>query len=386
MMQINNTVRMIHFLPDEKVTNNFIDMLESVYPGESFYAVYGSSKQAKMTKIYGNIKYYVKNSLEMKEIISDLSRFQKVFLHSLDVGAGFDHIKHPYCIWIVWGADLYESCLCYKGYNLYKDVNNQFKIRASHSPIGKIPVWLYKVLVRVRDRKHFIETYNIMKNIKGMSSIDIEYSLFKSYFPELNILKYPFFSYYPIERQIGLSNMDKNCTGCNIWVGNSPALNGNHLEIFKMLKGYSEALKVYVPIAYGEKRLIDYVDKIGHEMLGGKFFPLNTFMPAENYFNLYLDANAFIFGHLRHCGFGSILMALYFGGKCFLFKQNPLFEYFKQKGCLIYSIDEDLNEMFALLPLDEKDREKNRRIVKQICSKTAIQNQMQIAFSEEIFN
>ena len=113
MMQINNTVRMIHFLPDEKVTNNFIDMLESVYPGESFYAVYGSSKQAKMTKIYGNIKYYVKNSLEMKEIISDLSRFQKVFLHSLDVGAGFDHIKHPYCIWIVWGADFYESFLCY---------------------------------------------------------------------------------------------------------------------------------------------------------------------------------------------------------------------------------------------------------------------------------
>ena len=89
---------------------------------------------------------------------------------------------------------------------------------------------------------------------------------------------------------------------------------------------------------------------------------------------------------MRQCGFGSILMALYFGGKCFLFKQNPLFEYFKQKGCLIYSIDEDLNEMFALLPLDEKDREKNRRIVKQICSKTAIQNQMQIAFSEEIFN
>ena len=65
-MQINNTVRMIHFLPDEKVTNNFIDMLESVYPGESFYAVYGSSKQAKMTKIYGNIKYYVSRGYQIQ--------------------------------------------------------------------------------------------------------------------------------------------------------------------------------------------------------------------------------------------------------------------------------------------------------------------------------
>ena len=65
MMQINNTVRMIHFLPDEKVTNNFIDMLESVYPGESFYAVYGSSKQAKMTKIYGMLFYNL--LLKLKE-------------------------------------------------------------------------------------------------------------------------------------------------------------------------------------------------------------------------------------------------------------------------------------------------------------------------------
>lgn len=384
-MKLNNSIRMIHFLPDEKVTNNFISMLESVYPGESFYAVYGSLPQAKLTTIRGNIKYYVKKSSEMKSLISNLSRFQKVFLHSLDIGVGFEHIDHPYCVWVVWGADLYESCLCYKGYNIYTDIYNQFKVRASHSPIGNIPVWLYRILVRVRDFKNFRETYKILKSLKAMSSLDFEYNLVKSYFPNLNIIKYPAFSYYPIEKQIGLCNMDKECSGHNIWVGNSPALNGNHLSVFNKIKGYSNALKIYVPIAYGEKRLIDYVDKIGRNLLGSKFIPLKQFMPSEEYFSHYLDANAFIFGHLRQCGLGSIMMALYFGGKCFLYKKNPLYNYFKEKGCFIFSIDEDLNEKSVCTPISFTERMANRKIVNSICSVNAIRNQMKIAFAATRF-
>lgn len=376
-----NKHRLIHFLPDEKVTNNFISMLESVYPNKSRYIVIGASPEPKMTKLVENTDYYSFNSKELAYVISNISNFQKVFIHSLMLGAGFENIRHPNVNWIIWGGDLYEGFICQKGYRVYINNDEQFRVRASHSPLGNIPVWLYKALVKARDFRNYQKRYRIIKKLKAVTAIEEDYNLLKEYCPELSINLTPFFSYYPIEKQIGEANLDKECNGSNIWVGNSPALNGNHSSIFELLKDFPLTTKVYCPISYGEQRLIDYIDEVGRKTLGQRFVPLKEFMSAEKYFEKYLDANAFIFGHLRQCGLGSIMMALYFGGKCFLYSESPLYKYFKRNGAKIFSIEDDLSYESTQSPLPKEDREKNRQVVKSICSSEAIKEQMKVVFA-----
>ncbi len=380
-MEISRQERIIHFLPDEKVTNNFISMLEAVYPGESRYVVIGGASKAKMTNLTTHIEYYSYGAKELSYVIANLSTYQKVFIHGLSLKVGYDKIRHKNLVWVIWGGDLYEAFLSYKGYRIYIDENEQYQVRASQSPIGKLPVWLYKTLVGIRDFINFKKAYKIISKIKGIIAIDEDYNLLKRYCPELQIVHYPFFSYYPIEKQIGIDNLDKECYGRNIWVGNSPALNGNHSSIFKLLKNFPTSTKVYCPISYGESRLINHVDKVGKEILGQRFVPLKEFMKAEKYFELYLDANAFIFGHLRQCGFGSVLMALYFGGKCFLYSDAPLYKYFKRNRVVIFSIENDLNYAATQIPLTKEERLLNREFVKSLCSAEAIKKQMKEVFS-----
>ena len=356
-------------------------MLETVYPGESRYIIIGNTSKPRMTYLYENVEYYVNGSKELDYVLLNVSDYQKIFIHFLKSGIGFEKINHPNMYWIIWGGDLYEGLICQKGYKIYIDEDEQFRVRAAQSPIGRIPVWLYKFIVKIRDYSDFKNRYKIIKKIKGVIAIKEDYKLLKEYCPKLNVEYAHFFSYYPIEKQIGAANLDKECSGLNIWVGNSPALNGNQSSIFKILKDYPESLKIYCPISYGDHRLIEYIDKIGNEILGKKFVPLKNFMTADKYFENYFDANAFIFGHLRQCGMGSVMMALYLGGKCFLYSRSPLYSFFKRKGLIIFSIENDLNYQSTQIPLSREERKKNRELIRAICSSETIKKQMKIVFS-----
>lgn len=373
--------RLIHFIPDEKVTRNFIQMLESVYPNESIYIVYGHTENSDIVSYGQNVQYYSLKSAALKKIVSNLSKYEAVILHSLEPSPIFQNIDHNNIIWLIWGADLYEQMICNKGYKIYKNNKEQYSIRAKHSPIGNVPVWLYKLLVNVRYKINLYRSEKILKNIRYVSSMECDFNLLKEYYPKYKFKHYHSCSYYPIELQIGFNNLDKECNGLNIWVGNSPALNGNHSSVFNEIKDFSKSIKIYSPISYGEERLKNHVDYLGRNIIGDNFIPLKKFLPSEEYFNLFLDVNAFIFGHLRQCAFGNVMMALYFGGKVFLYKDNPMLSELRNYGLFVFSIEEDLNELATQTKLRDKERRKNRNIVLSICGCNAIKDQMTKMFS-----
>ena len=373
--------RLIHFIPDEKVTRNFIQMLESVYPNESTYIVYGHTENSDIVSYGQNVYYYNLKSPALKKVVINLSKYEAVILHSLEPSPVFQHIEHNNIIWLIWGGDLYEQMICNKGYKIYKNNKEQYSIRAKHSPIGNIPVWLYKLLVGVRDKINLHRSEKILKKIRFVSSMECDFNLLKEYFPKYKYKHYHSCSYYPIELQIGYDNLNKECYGLNIWVGNSPALNGNHSSVFNEIKDFSKSIKIYSPISYGEERLMNYVDNLGGNMIGVNFIPLKTFLPSEKYFNLFLDVNAFIFGHLRQCALGNVMMAMYFGGKVFLYRDNPLLQQLRNFGFVVFSIEDDLNELATQTKLSPNERTINRNIVLSICGIEAIQKQMSIAFS-----
>lgn len=354
----------LHILFDEKVVNSFISMMEKCFPNDNTFLIITRGGSLKRVKPGNNIISIDEGSLRLKHFLSHLGGFKHVCLHSMVGKRFYQYIHHPSISWVIWGFDLYGPLLWFKGYEVYFDKQQQYRVRA-----GRIPVWLYIALTTIRDRiKAHRQEVMIDRLSYFITDNGCDEKVFNHYFGDKNIQFPGTINYYPIENLIDSSKQDKECSGNAIWVNNSADATGNHVWVFEMLKNFSSDIKIISPISYGDGRYKAYVDKEGCRILGTRFAPLKDFLPVNDYYNTFLQANAFIFGHYRQCAVGNILMALYFGGKVFLSNRNPLLQMYKDSGFSIYSIEEDLTEVFALKPLDTGDRHKNRELVMSIAS------------------
>lgn len=374
---MNNQV--LHILPDEKVTANFIKLMNEASFGLSFYIIIGKSafpKNAKLIDEQNVIYININDQWEVSKVKSLINNYRIVCFHSDEGLPIFDKYHRNKYYYVIWGADLYETLLAPCGYQLYENEYIQYKVRAGH-----MPVFLYKFLVKIRDLTRKQILLKKMHLIDGIISIKCDYDLLSLYFPSLKIPFIGTFCYYPIEDLVGAKNLNQYCFGKDVWVNNSPAMNGNHVSVFCKLKQFSNDIKVHSPLAYGDARFINYLKQKGYEILGNKFIPLTTFVDPDVYYEKFLSANAFIFGHYRQCGFGNVLMALYFGGKCFFYKENPLLNYLRELDFTVFEIESDLSESFATTSLDTNLREKNRRLVNELSSHNAILKQLRTLFS-----
>lgn len=370
----------LHVMSDEKVIDSFISLMESVYPDNSVYLVVITTDEPQLVKSRKNVVFLKKGTKELKQFLTNISGYKLVCLHCIGGEKFYSYIKHSSIAWVIWGADLYESILTFKGYRLYDTFNDHYRVRA-----GRLPVLLYRILTRVRDYIRFRSESRIVRRLGYIITDNgCDYDVFRHYFPELGITYLGTINYYPIENLIGDDNLDKWCYGKAVWVGNSPAPNGNHIGVFNRLVNLPPDTPVYTPISYGDKRMIKHIDIKGKEILGDRFHPLKDFMPSKEYYSIFLNANSFIFGHYRQCAVGNILMALYFGGRVFLSNHNPLLHMYKRSGFVIFSIEDDLTESLLSIPLSQEEREHNRTLVWSIASKDSSLDQIRNAFKRFI--
>ena len=301
----------LHILLDEKVVNSFISMMEETFPDESTYLILAKEGKPKRVTLRENVISFDEDSRQLKHFLSNVSGYKHVCLHSIGGKRCYTYIHHPSISWVIWGADLYGPLLRFKGYEIYYDKAQQYKVRA-----GRKPVWTYKLLTTIRD---FNIAHKEEKMINRLSYVitdnESDFEVFNRYFGEKNITFPGTINYYPIESLIDSSKQHEVCTGNAIWVGNSADPNGNHVWVFEKLEKFSDDIKILSPISYGDVRFMKYIDKEGCRILGKKFSPLKDFLPVNEYYSKFLQANAFVFGHFRQCAVGNILMAFYFGGK-----------------------------------------------------------------------
>ena len=353
-------------------------MMEETFPDESTYLIIAKEGKPKRVTSRENVVSYDENSKQLKQYLSNTSGFKHVCLHSMGGRKLYTYIHHPSISWVIWGADLYGPLLQFKGYEIYYDKTQQFKVRA-----GRMPVCIYKWLTTIRDFKKARRQEKMINRLSYfITDNGCDEEVFNQYFGEKKISFPGTINYYPIENLIDSSKQNEVCTGKAIWVGNSADPNGNHLWVFEKLKDFSDNIKIMSPISYGDVRFMKYIDKEGCRILGSKFFPLKDFLPVNEYYSKFLQANTFIFGHFRQCAVGNILMAFYFGGKVFLSNRNPLLKMYRESGFNVYSIEDDLTEEFAVKPLDDEQRQNNRNLVMSIASYESSIKQLENVFGK----
>ena len=368
----------LHILLDEKVVNSFISLMEEAFPDESTYLIIAKDGNPKRVTNRECVVSFDEDSKELKQFLSKISAYKHVCIHSLGGKKFYTYIHHSSISWVIWGVDFY-GLLELKGYELYYDKELQYKARA-----GRKPLWAYKLLTTIRDYRFAQRKEQVIKRLKYVIFDNgCDYGVFKQYYGDRNLTFPGTINYYPIENLIDPSKLDEECNGNAIWVGNSGAPNGNHVWLFEKLAGFSDDIKIISPISYGANdNYLRFLDIEGKRILGNKYFPLKDFMPVNDYYSLFLQANAFVFGHFRQCAVGNILMAFYFGGKVFLSNRNPLLPMYKESGFVVYSIEDDLSEEFAVKPLNDEQRVRNRELVLTIASHKSSIDQLKNVFGK----
>ena len=170
------------------------------------------------------------------------------------------------------------------------------------------------------------------------------------------------FGGYTIENFSNLSiNRDIHNNGrINIMLGNSSHVINNHISILERISKIDSdsCFHIYAPLSYGNMEYKNLVIKVGEKLFSERFFPIEKFIPIDEYTNLFSSINCVVMNHYRSAGAGNVFIALRAGKKVFMSPKNTQFKYFKSLGFHIYS-NEDMTVEELTTPLNEDEKDNN---------------------------
>lgn len=373
--------KVLHLIPDEKVTDNVIENFEKVFSDNIFF-VLGDKDKRKYCKsvgnniIFGNKEFFVKENIpsDVKGIvIHGLNHiFAKMILNiSTKIKIG----------WFAWGYDIYflpkisGSLYSKFTYKYLSSRNRRFKIvnKIKNNKFLRFLYYVglkggedyYSIYEKAHKRVDFFCTY-----------VQEDYILFRS--------KYNFTAsfenvgYFSVKQYLsGQENLRVTESAKNILIGNSNSPECNHLDVLDILdnnRSYFDG-DLVVPLNYGEDS--SYKVKVlltGQSMFFDRFVPLLEFMDRLEYFTLLRNCSTAIFYHNRQQAMGNIIAFLYMGGRVYLSTKNPVYSYFKRIGIQVFDLDSDFI-IYGVSRLDEDLANSNRSILEKYFDDSIIYEQ-----------
>ena len=149
-----------------------------------------------------------------------------------------------------------------------------------------------------------------------------------------------------------------------IIINHQASTTGNHITLLKMLKSLSgiDNFEITAPLSYGANTIRRYVSWKGKRLFGSKFHPVVNYMPLDSYNAMIGRMEVALFGQLRQEAAGNISFYLANGTKVFMREDNTLFQYFKNAGYIIFSLEKDLNTIKDLSGLSIEDKRHNAEL------------------------
>lgn len=288
-----------------------------------------------------------------------------IYFHSLPV-SNYKLFKYiddkKIVIWWCWGYDIYNS------YGLLPPFLKLDMFKPLTCQVRKRNYCIFKEIIRtLKNLNLYLQRNKVLERIDYFSPvIPLEYKLMKNQYTRFKAK--PFM----LECGPGLAYRDKKdfiykCKLGNVIVGNSLTFSNNHLDIFKIIENIklSNDRSYIIPISYPKQ--FD-ADVLKQETLNfcAKIIWLETFLPAEEYKQIYKSITHAIFGHIRQQAMGNIYFALINGVKIFLYRDSLIYEHLKTKGYIVFTIEDDLNDMSLNEVLTEEQAFHNYQLYYQI--------------------
>ncbi|TAJ43695.1 TDP-N-acetylfucosamine:lipid II N-acetylfucosaminyltransferase [Methanofollis fontis] len=376
-------ISILHLVSDEKFIDIAYKNFESVAPSCNTFFVPSWDKKLKYIK-NTPVKFINPFSFKNPFFMKSLEKYDFIMLHSLNTfNQRLLANANPNLtfVWIGYGYDYYN--LIYEDRNwLYQeqtkaiigelDSNQNSLLTISKQrilrPIGR------KIFYNYFDKKAIVEKINFFAPVLE-NEYNIVASIFGSSFPEYVAWNYGSpAAFFNNERK---SHCNPN--GNNILIGNSAKPTNNHIEVFDLLRTRNIGnRKIICPLSYGNSDYASVIKNRGKSYFGESFLDLDTFMPYEEYTELIGTCSNVIMNHHRQQAVGNIVVMLALGANVFLNKINPLYSFLKEKGAVIFSIDELFDSPDLLdSHLSEVDIEHNRQILLSLYGQKVVLNKIE---------
>lgn len=378
----------LHLAEDEKFIDHFIKYFERVAPGKNIYLINAPSINGlKYIQLrpqnlhcfsYGSDGYQNKLREGFRAVVyhNFLHDYKWEILEQLP-----SEINHH---WFSWGADLYWHPLTAKNQlaGRTRSLVNSYSIKDRKATKN----WLYGTLRRLKVHMWFDNYSGYFKRASQFEKLMHRFDSISTVIPSEFKLIQDKFGYQG--KYLGMRAVELLDEGLiskptlkleepdqpKIILGNSSYGSNNHLDAVHLLQrqGLLNTHELIIPLSYGNteyrQHLIYALEKLNVKNL----LILESFMPIDEYFQLLSTCEVFVFYNIRQQAVGNILLALQLGGKVFLHPENPVLEFFKSKGVVIYSTEE---LSLKKLPSKQTLISVNLPILKEMYGSDAIQKE-----------
>jgi dTDP-N-acetylfucosamine:lipid II N-acetylfucosaminyltransferase len=190
-------------------------------------------------------------------------------------------------------------------------------------------------------------------------------------------------NYGSIQLVLGDLYPSLSIAGENVLLGNSATHTNNHLDVLEVLADADlQRSHVYTPLSYADRPpYADIVEEYGSRVLGDSFVSMRGFMDRERYHEVLSSCRYVIFPHHRQQAGGVLRCMLYAGATVFLFKDNPLWDYYTEMGFKLVSLGEFLrNPNLQSFRISDEEAAQNRMLVDQNFSTELVVKRARVMF------
>lgn len=370
----------LHLCLDEKVIPRTIKYFEEALPNQNIFIILLEKEGQECTHVKTDAPYVYYEHYDTDhfwEAVGDIMQYSHIIYHFFSNDMARFTLRIPDnspITWIVWGADLYNNLLEFRGYRLYA-------YPSRNKPKSIIKLLKYTLLypyTKYMKKTNYAIRIKAIRRIKSVCSCDGDLQLLYKFYPEITPYKRLNFFYYPIDDIIGGPLKELRSNGDNIIVGNSASLTNNHRFVFEILKEIDLGeRKVIVPLSYGSGK-----EEALHagKMLKSHFRPITIFLPLNEYCKLLSSARTFIFGNFRQEAIGNIVLAFYLGATVFLADENPYLKDLRSYGYIFFTISQ-LSKMINYM-LTPQEKVHNRELVLKLNNRELMLSYIKESFGD----
>ena len=339
------------------------------YENRYLLHVFGRSQDLKYIKNTEKL-IRVDTREEWGRVVSD-PQVDVIYMHGLWYSylKLVDYIREGVVVmWWCYGMEIYENVLHWPPLlpvKLFKPRTRWFCLidfGGLHFTSAELSYSFPKIYILLIRFYSLLKGESIQRIKQLLSRIDFAFTPLASELVELKKI-HPYIKAKPfvLRRPTVRIPLEKHSVPNGILLEHSANITNNHLDIIAAIKKRKLEIHgrdIYIPLGYGEKRLAQKVKQ--EAVFDGAFVHcLMETLPYDKYQEMMSSCSHAIFGMMRQSGLGSIYLCFQKGIKTFFYKDSVLYKFFTSMGYIVYTIENDLNDIGIRTPLTVEQAKNN---------------------------